>query len=380
MPASVEPPAANAAFTPVEPRRMMPSPGPDGVLPAPTQPPAYAHCQSDFHRRWGALQDVHVRALAWLLDAPDLLDPLAPQWGRRIATLDADIDTAAIWLAALDRDPAPLHAYLNMANVTRLGRYAERLMAFYFGWTGRLVAYGLQVRAAANDTIGEFDFLLREGAALIHYEFATKFYLFESCTASQGADPFVGPNLADTLGAKMDKILNRQLALGRHPAAQSCLPQPIVRAQALVKGWLFYPRATLAAADAPMASGVSPAHCRGFWCSMSEFSDCGPEIGAADAGFLVLPRLAWLAPAQTDTDVILDHVAMRQQLQAHFVGQAMPVMLAVMRRVGQVEQVGQAGQKGQRAQEIARGFIVPDDWRERAMERQQRTVLRIDAG
>ena len=375
MPALVEPPGANAAPAGDGPQRMMPSAAIEGSLPAPAQPPQLANNQLDFHLRWGGLHDPHVRALAWLLAAPDLLDPLAPQWGGRIATLDVDVATVADWLDALDRDPAPLHAYLNMANVTRLGRYAERLMAFYFGWTGRLVAYGLQVRAAANDTIGEFDFLLREGAALIHYEFATKFYLFESCPATHGTNDFVGPNLADTLGAKMDKILNRQLALGRHPAAQSCLPQPIERAQALVKGWLFYPRSSLAASTAMMASGVSLRHCRGFWCSLSEFLGCGLEIGTADAGFLVLPRLAWLAPAQTGAGEVLDHVAMRQHLQAYFAVQSMPLMLAVMRRE---EVEGRQVQKEQRAREIARGFIVPDDWRERALERQQRTVLRID--
>lgn len=377
MPASVEPPDANAAPAGDGPRRMMPSAALEGALPALAQPSQHTHCQIDFHRRWGGLQDPHVRALAWLLDAPDLLDPHAPQWGGRIATLDVDVAAVADWLDALDRDPAPLHAYLNMANVTRLGRYAERLMAFYFSWTGRLVAYGLQVRAAANDTIGEFDFLLREGAALLHYEFATKFYLFESDPATHGTNDFIGPNLADTLGAKMDKILNRQLALGRHPAAQAGLPQPIERAQALVKGWLFYPRASLAATSILMASGVSLRHCRGFWCSVSEFLDYGLEIGTAYAGFLVLPRLAWLAPAQTDAGEVLDEVAMRQQLQAYFAGQAMPLMLAVM---GREEIEGRQGQREERAREIARGFIVPDDWRDRAAERQQRTVLRIDTG
>lgn len=319
-------------------------------------------CQTRFHRRWRHLQDTHVRALAWLLDAPDLLDAQAPQWRGRIASLAMDDSGTGAWLAALDRDPGPLHAFLGMASVTRLGRYAERLMAFHFGWTGNLVAYGLQVRAAANDTIGEFDFLLREGAALIHYEFATKFYLFDARPAPQAAEYFVGPNLADTLDAKMDKILNRQLALGQHPAARACLPQPVARAQALIKGWLFYHEAP---ATATIAPGVSAAHCRGFWCSMSEFRNHWRSAAVAAEGFLVLPRLAWLAPAQISAGDTLDHAAMLAHLQAHFAAQAMPLMLAVMTC------------DGQQAWEVARGFIVPDDWRERALQRHQRTVLRL---
>ncbi len=56
----------------------------------PTKPlnkPA-ATCQDGFHRRWGHLRDPHVRTLAWLLTAPDLLDLQAPQWRGLIATLD----------------------------------------------------------------------------------------------------------------------------------------------------------------------------------------------------------------------------------------------------------------------------------------------------
>lgn len=319
-------------------------------------------CQTRFHRRWGHLQDAHVRALAWLLDAPDLLDPDAAQWGGRIATLDIDFNAAGAWLAALDHDPAPLYAYMSLASVSRLGRYAERLMAFYFQASGSLVAHGLQVRAAANDTVGEFDFLLRDGAALIHYEFATKFYLFDARSTPQAAEYFVGPNLADTLDAKMEKILNRQLALGQHRAAQACLPQPVARAQALVKGWLFYHHDPV---TAQMSPGVSAAHCRGFWCSLAEFGERRYGSATAGEGFLVLPRLAWLAPARCDARDMLDHDTMLQHLQAHFAEQTMPLMLAVM------------SGEGRQALEVARGFIVPDDWRERAHERHQRTVLRL---
>ena len=198
-------------------------------------------CQARFHQRWQHLSDPHVRALAWLLDAPDLLDPQAPQWRGLIATLAGVPDRQiADWLAALDVAPDALHAYLDIGPYTRLGRYAEKLMAFYFQHQGTLFAHGIQVRAGKNHTVGEFDFLLRQGDALLHWEFATKFYLLESSGVGLEADYFVGPNLADTLGAKMRKILDRQLSLAQHPAAQIHLPQAIAAAQALVKGWLFY--------------------------------------------------------------------------------------------------------------------------------------------
>lgn len=309
-------------------------------------------CQARFHQRWQHLSDPHVRALAWLLDAPDLLDPQAPQWRGLIATLAGGPDQQIVdWLAALDVAPDALHAYLDIGPYTRLGRYAEKLMAFYFQHQGTLFAHGIQVRAGKNHTVGEFDFLLRQGDALLHWEFATKFYLLESSGAGPEADYFVGPNLADTLGAKMRKILDRQLSLAQHPAAQIHLPQPIAAAQALVKGWLFYH------ADDPHASpsmGVSVAHCHGFWCAWSELQH------RSDARYVILPRLSWLAPARVRFEQTVSRQQLLESLHAHFAQDTMPVLAAAL-----------AERDGWMI-EMQRGFIVPDDWRNRASVRVQK--------
>jgi uncharacterized protein len=308
-----------------------------------------ASFQMQFHRRWNHLNDPHVRALAWLLDAPDLLNPRAPQWQGQIATLaDNASKDAEDWLLALDYAPAALHAFLDVQPFSRLGRYAEKLMAFYFRHQGRMVAHGVQVRADKNETIGEFDFLLREGATLVHWEFAVKFYLLEPSDGGQRGDYFVGPNLADTLGAKMDKILNRQLALGQHPAAQIHLPQPVASAQALIKGWLFYHDDNVPPAG---SAGVSDAHCRGFWCKLPEL-----DVRAGER-YAVLPRLRWLAPVKMDFGMSLSRQSLLDMLAAHFARDTMPVLVAQVER------------QGNYAVEIDRGFIVPDDWPRRARER-----------
>ena len=312
--------------------------------------------QTQFHRRWNHLNDPHVRALAWLLDAPDLLDPLAPQWRGQIASLSGQNGQDVLdWMAQLDREPGALHDYLGLQagiqTFTRLGRYAEKLMAFYFHHRGVLLAHGVQVRAAKNATIGEFDFLLRHGEDLVHWEFATKFYLLESSGARPEADYFVGPNLADTLGAKMGKILDRQLLLSDHPAAQVHLPQSVASAQALVKGWLFYHDG---GAQAAHALGVSNQHCRGFWRALSELDSVQAER------YAILPRLSWLAPAKMPIADGLDRPALQQALARHFAQDTMPVLIALLAPDGDV------------ALEMDRGFIVPDDWRERAGQRMLR--------
>jgi hypothetical protein len=224
-------------------------------------------CQEQFHRRWNHLVDPHARALAWLLDAPDLLDAAAPQWQGKVATY-VDLDLAT-WLLELDQTPqklAALHAYIGALPSPRLGLYAEKLLAFYFAQRQLLVAHSVQVRASKNDTVGEFDFLLRLDGGVVHWEFATKFYLLESREGALQAGDFLGPNLADSLGAKMQKILQQQLALSQHPASQTHLAEPVTAAQALVKGWLFYPQDKLPDAAVP---GVSAYACRGYWCSLS---------------------------------------------------------------------------------------------------------------
>jgi hypothetical protein len=309
--------------------------------------------QSQFHQRWNHLDDPHVRSLAWLLDAPDLLDPHAPQWRGRIATLGALDEDARDWLAGLDKAPQSLSDYLALQPFTRLGRYAERLMAFYLEHCGSLFAHGVQVRAAKNETIGEFDFLLREGGALVHWEFATKLYLLESIGHGHHADYFVGPNLADTLGAKVRKIMDRQLSLSQHPAAQQHLPMPIAAAQALVKGWLFYHGKTPLPA---LPAGISRAHCRGFWCALNELD----HVSASR--YKLLPRLSWLAPAKTAGDDVLDRDGLIAALSMHFDNAGTPALVALME-----------AQDGHWL-ETDRGFIVPDDWRSRAESR----VKRID--
>jgi hypothetical protein len=317
--------------------------------------------QQAFHERWLHLKNPHVRALAWLLYAPNLLDSKASQWQGKIATLENSADDEVNdWLTYLEREPDELQAILNINRFTRLGRYAEKLLAVYFAQVKRLHVHGLQVRSGKDETVGEFDFILREKEGLVHWEFATKFYLLcssnEAYAQIQQADYFVGPNLADTLGAKMKKILERQLLLGTHPAAQALLSEPLVAAQALVKGWLFYRK------EEPIDTatlGISPSHCHGWWCTLAEFDD---HVGQDCA---VLPRLAWLAPARLSREEGTQRAKLRDWLTQHFHDDPMPVMVATFKK------------QGAELFEVDRGFVVPNDWKERANERVRGIVAPI---
>ncbi|MBB5393061.1 MULTISPECIES: DUF1853 family protein [unclassified Herbaspirillum] len=343
--------------------------------------PAAMSCQARFHERWPELRDPHVRALAWLLDAPDLMAVDAPCWDGRIATLGPVADEVAAWLRALEQDPRlnrQLHDHMARQPSARLGRYAEKLLGFYLQQRRQLVAANLQVRnnGATSETLGEFDFLVRRphidsGTGLEHWEFATKFYLLEQDPSQLDQsgelppDAFVGPNLADSLGRKMRKIMQQQLMLSRHPAAAGVLSEPVVSAQALVKGWLFYrePLSSL-----PAAIGIAADHCRGFWCDAAALRQRYAEQ-SGPLHFLLLPRLEWLAPARVDIGRTLGMDAVQAELAARLSAEPAPLMLAVCRGPG-------AGE-GSDAFEIERGFIVPGDWEQRAAEQVRHAVIRI---
>jgi uncharacterized protein len=303
--------------------------------------------QSRYHARWGHLRNPHVRALAWLLDAPGLLDADAPEWSGRVATLGPASAETSDWLTSLDRSPSQLQAALDLRPQVRLGRYAENLLAYYLRAIHCLYAENLQVHAAGNETIGEFDFLLsdREDASLIHWEFATKFYLLEATGSGTVVDYFVGPDLADTLGAKIRKIMTRQLALSQHPAARAVVPLPVRSAQALVKGWLFY-RVDAPLPDAP--PGISTPHCRGFWCTQDEAG------GLAAGRYVVLARLNWLAPARVASSEAMDRDALIHFLAQRFRVDSTPVLVALLEPAHGA------------LLETDRGFVVPNDWRQRA--------------
>ncbi len=307
--------------------------------------------QEHFHQHWNFLNDPHVRTLAWLLDAPDLLDAGAPDWHGRIASIDNVDEPVRAWLRELDQAPQQLHASLGLQPFTRLGRYAERLIAFYLEHRGELYAHGVQVRSAKNETIGEFDFLLKRGEALVHWEFATKLYLLESSGHGRHADYFVGPNLADTLGAKVRKIMDQQLTLSQHPAAREQLSLPVTAAQALVKGWLFYHGETPVTERPP---GISYGHCRGFWCTLEEATGLDAEC------YALLPRLSWLAPAKIWQGEGMGHGALMEELERHFAASTAPALVAMLRSDGNALLEGD------------RGFIVPNDWRSRAESRIKR--------
>ncbi len=339
-------------------------------------PPEQGEFQRQFHQRWSVLRDPHVRALAWLLDAPDLLDAKAICWEVHVVQLERVDEALTSWLLQLDAAPQALHSAVNKQASTRLGRYAEKLLSFYLQHTNRLVAHNVQIHTAWNQTVGEFDFLLRDAVdseKILHWEFATKFYLLaftDKGASTEAMDAFVGPNLADSLAAKLQKIMKQQLMLSSHPAAQGLLWK-VYAAQALVKGWVFYPDAVFSSGAAPATiSGISVNHCRGFWRSLSDLMAQSeqPDSDHEDhdvpsVHYVIMSRLSWLAPLRCERQQTLSLLELCEALAQHFSTHSEPVLIAVCTE----EPLTNANDSQEAIMlERQRGFIVPDDWWGRA--------------
>jgi hypothetical protein len=299
--------------------------------------------------RLDALRDAAVRDIAWLLFSADLLRAQPPSGVLANPFESPDEAAAAMdWLEAQDTDPAPLHRHLAALRMTRLGRYAECLLAWFLthGPAPRLIAANVALRRAGV-TLGECDFLVETPSGKrLHWELAVKCYLHAGNGRGELAD-YVGPNLQDRFDLKLAHLLHHQLPLSAREEFASLGHRGPWDAQMYVKGWLFY-RDGIVERD-PVE--IDPAHARGWWTTRADWPSFARDH--ADA-WVLLPRLEWLAPRLHDAQHAMNFVA-ADKLAQQFEHHTGPTMVAAF-----VEQ------PDGRWAERSRGFIVPDDWPERA--------------
>ncbi|WP_118179147.1 DUF1853 family protein [Paraburkholderia phosphatilytica] len=299
------------------------------------------------------LRDPAVRDLAWLLFGPPLV---RAQPAGELAALfgdpadPADLSATVDWLRAQDANPEPLHRELAQSRITRVGRLAETLLAWYLrtGPGPRLVAANVPLRRAGI-TLGECDFLVetRQGARL-HWELAVKCYLHaghEPHRPSARLADYVGPNLQDRFDLKLMHLLDHQLPLSAREEFASIGHAGPWTPQMLVRGWLFYGPDAMPGAVSVEAAQIDPAHGQGWWVTLAGWA----AFAAAHAErWRVLPRLEWLAPRRDGSAQTFAEV---DALTARSAERNEPLMVA-----GFVAD----GEGGWR--ERSRGFIVPDGW------------------
>lgn len=236
---------------------------------------------------WWRLTDQHVRDLAALLTAP------AP-WSSGM-----ELDVPALlgkeglrYLLALDQQPQVLHTWLQSTTFHRLGRYAEKLLAFWLTHAPHceLIAANVPV-CEAGRTLGEYDFLARINGEPFHVELTCKYYFM----AGNGPDSLLGLNLKEHWLEKQQK-LSVQLTLTGSTAGQRALPTGFdsPHSVSVVRGTLFYH-------DQPwLTEPLSGLQWNGWWRRVTE----DWPVTNNETRWLQLPRLQWLSPARTFSPVI----------------------------------------------------------------------------
>lgn len=354
---------------------------------------------------WRHAASPRVRDLAWSTLSPGLLAHLPPEYNGDSALARWPTGTREAWrrwleAAAPDGLPVTLaelaSGHADVADAVpagaagappaglslRLGRHAERLVHFAMEHAEglQLLAANLPVRRAVPhgvQTLGELDFVWRDLASgeTVHWEMAAKFYLMigEDDGAAPRREAFVGPNLVDRLGDKLDHLVHRQLSLSRSAEARALLGHTVDRREVYLLGWLFYRDGRVP--QGLGALGIAGDHLHGWWSSLEDWAvrATGSE---ADAGvrWCRLPRASWLsgarvAEAETESVAAL-HAALAQRFadphRERGWRRESPVMLC------ELEPADVPGAWRERS----RGFVVPPGWVERAAARAAQTPSR----
>ncbi len=297
-----------------------------------------------------------VRDLAWAIGSPCLLDASYSAYAGRVvddAWCAKQLQVCAPWLAELDCDPAGLHDFIAARPTRRLGHYFESLIAFWLTHRPgtQIIATNLQVQDTER-TLGEFDFLFRDGnAAVCHWEAAVKFYLQVEPVAEPRA--FIGPGARDRLDLKLNRVFTHQLDLGKTASGRAALPAGITldNAQAFIKGMLFFPAIQGENFSAPRTAipGVSDTRLCGWW---TRHSLEKLPYATENSRWVIVPRLGWLSPARLAGHAeVMTHQEISAVLDQHFSGSTEAMLVTQLKKDAQGDW-----------QEVSRGFVVCSAW------------------
>jgi hypothetical protein len=304
----------------------------------------------DDHSDLNRLHHPQVRDLAWLLQAPDLLDTPFP--GRpSLSNLGLDDpDERRSWLNSLEQDPQALETVTGPRLAGRLGLYHEALWHFLLAYAPgtRLLAHNLPVRDGKR-TLGEIDVLYntRNDPHPIHLELAVKYYLGlpEGPGAPDSQARWIGPGCADSLAIKRQRTITSQLPLSHTPEAQAVLAAYtglLPQQRLAMPGVLFQPWAPDTTFDLPAPREATPDTLTGDWLPITDWLRYMNNRQHWRGAFLNKPY--WLAPPRAEG--LDDTTTLTQALTAHFSQRRTPRQLILRGPAGLWRRV----------------FVVDDTW------------------
>jgi uncharacterized protein len=261
-----------------------------------------------------------VADLLWAINSPSL-----------IATKDVDstLDPGSI-------DGGELRAFLKRQPRHKVGHYFECLIQF---WLERirgfeLVAHRHQVMDGKL-TLGELDFVFRDdNGRLNHWETAVKFYLCDRENVVKDSC-FIGPNTADTLERKIERLAGHQL-----PLSEVAYPEVEIR-RAFVKGRIY--RHPFQAPEPINSELLNIRHLTGAWIRHADLGWLDEIDPAGDCDYRILEKPYWLSASPS---AALDVNNLRVTLAGHFETGKQSIHVGISRNGAEIERL----------------FVVADEW------------------
>ncbi len=277
-----------------------------------------------------------VRDLAWVIAAPPLFDSLP---NSEIKLLDSsffekEFERILPQIKILDNNPNDLLDFISKENTHLLGKYFEALIKYWLINFSefQLVKSNLQIFQNKR-TIGEIDFLITDkNGNLFHLEIAGKYYIARG--NSNKWENFYGPNPADNLAKKMEKLLNEQVKLLTNSFAKETLdglnitqtPTPLL----LVKGYFFYVWNKSGKITPPV--GSSKNHLYGWKVKSDEAKEF---FGGKSSLWMVLKRRQWISRRFFVSEKeILNTDSIKKFIAEYFPGNNYPLLIARIEREG----------------------------------------------
>jgi len=303
-----------------------------------------------------------MQDLAWVMESPTLLN------AKYIPTLEQGlpvildneyctklVNSSRQWLVGLDTNPGPLRLFLSCDRSKRLGHYFELLVEYWIKERINPEFFKAHTQVFDNNrTIGEYDFLFSNDTdnKLIHLEVAVKFYLYHQ--SRDGSVQFIGPNANDRLARKFNHLLDHQLKLSQcepgHKAIRS-LGFTDVIPTVLMKGYLFYPSDDTKPVDVP--TYVSGRHLKGWWTDIDDFA---VPCQRPENRWLIVDKSLWLGPIVCKPNSkldLMDKTDLQSYCSASFRVRQRSLLVVELEK-----------KKSGSWEEVARGFVVSNNWPE----------------
>lgn len=288
-----------------------------------------------------------IRDLAWAMCSPPMM-----QIENAIFKHQPLSEVESESLSNLEQEHERLCQHLEVLKRRTVGHYFEQLVAFWISHYSALSIAGQNIQVqGAEQTIGEFDFLLHGTFPPTHLEVAVKYYLGTGNASSWSE--WIGPNGKDSLERKVNSLASTQCMLSLREESKPILADlalPSVQPAVMLKGYFFYPyHQILRGKDTAPPFQSHPDHLRGWWCYAK---DASGMIRASPHHWKILQKPHWLSPALSyHKDELMSGSLMEDFAKRHVREHNQCLLVAAM-----------SDQDTGVWLEQHRGFIVPDNW------------------